>query len=147
MSVVFLALVVSLMVLASNKVLAELGPSWRAANGEGVAGTFNPTGTYEVGRRTQIWKGDFVSDDRSVLHFDVQLDNAPPDMRLGRPVPALDTGAQGVVYVPGADYPFVTNLLCLGCLSCPLVLLGLIVVPPLLRRMRRPRTGDRPAPA
>lgn len=135
-TVIFLVLVASIMALVWNTKLQDLDPSWRAANGEGIPGTFVATETYEVGRRTHLWKGTFTSDDGSVHRGNVQLDSAPPDMELGEPVPALDTGAHDVVYVPGADYPLVTNLMCLSCLACPLVLLMLLVARRLLRRRR-----------
>ncbi|GAA1420668.1 hypothetical protein [Catellatospora coxensis] len=118
--------------------VGELGPSWRAAQGDGVAGRFVATNTYKVGRHTHIWEGTFTSDDGTVVHFGVELDNAPPDMRVGDEVPALDTGALGVVYVPSGSGPFLINLICLSMAMCPLLATGIgMAVGGLRRRLRR----------
>lgn len=137
--------------LAWNWKLHELGPSWRAANGEGVPGTFVATKEYELGppgggRKARVLEGTFVSDDASVMYSDVELANAPGDLELGMPMPALDTGVEGVVYPAGAAYSFATNLMCLSCLGCPLVLLMLLALRSLLRRLRGPSVEDRRTP-
>jgi hypothetical protein len=90
-------------VLAARQALQEMGPSWRAAHGHGIAGTFTAEDMYEIGRgRNQVWLGTFVSDDRTVTRTGVQLSGVPAEMALGVQVRVLDSGARRVVYGPGA---------------------------------------------
>jgi hypothetical protein len=79
---------------------SELPSARAAAAGNGIKGTFIADDTYPLGvrYRSRVWQGRFVSDDGTVVRDRIQLEGAPPDMALGRPVPAVDTGAARVVY-------------------------------------------------
>ncbi|MFD0598772.1 hypothetical protein ACFQZ4_46120 [Catellatospora coxensis] len=105
-------------VLAVRQALQEIGPSWRAALGQGMPGTFTADDTYHIGRgRERVWRGTFVSDDLSVTRSGVQLSGVPAEMALGVKVQVLDSGAHRVVYVPGPG----------GVLGRAVVLLILVV--------------------
>lgn len=117
-----LALIIGLAamsVLAVRQALQEMGPSWRAAQGQGVPGTFTAEDMYHIGRgRERVWHGTFVSDDLMVTRTGVQLSGVPTEMALGVKVRALDSGAHRVVYGPGAG----------GVLAGAVKLLVLVVV-------------------
>lgn len=102
---------------------SRLGPSWRAAMGQGTEGTFTSERVDFIGRGgDQQWRGTFISTDHSIVRYDVVLDNPPNRMQIGSAIPARDTGARGVVYGHGIPFAVVRDLLVL-----PLVLLGWIV--------------------
>jgi hypothetical protein len=82
--------------------LAELEPTWNAAHGRGIAGSFTVTSEDCGGRGPCIYYGNFRSTDGRQSFTDVELVGASAD--VGQSVPALYQG-QGeppdAVYAPG----------------------------------------------
>jgi hypothetical protein len=86
--------------MATWQATQDLGPSWRALTGTGTKGHFTASDTYVLGfrHRWRVWTGRFVSDDGRIVRDPVRLEDAPADIAVGRPVPAIDTGAPRDVY-------------------------------------------------
>ena len=76
----------------------DIGPSVRAARGDGALGTFEVT-SRECGKSCTLY-GDFRSDDGSVVRLGVLYADSASQARVGDTLPALDTGARGSVYQP-----------------------------------------------
>src|SRR5690242_11361912 len=82
----------------------DIGPSWQAGHGGGRPGTF--TGRERsCGRRLCDWRGEFHSDDGTLVRNDVTMrDTLPDSTQLGDNVRARDTGdLEGVFAESGSQ--------------------------------------------
>ncbi|MCL2582383.1 MAG: hypothetical protein FWE35_08000 [Streptosporangiales bacterium] len=117
--------------------IAELGPALQAAHGGGTDGYYIPQSeSCDKGQCT--WSGEFRLPDGTITRRNVNLRDAASTMPAGTPVAALDTGANGTVFLrddPGAWNRAVIDI----ALGLGLLFLFLApVISVLLRRLRRP---------
>jgi hypothetical protein len=142
--VVGVAALGAVMALGVGQLVRDLAPSWHAMRGDGIRGTFTADETFVIGRGgDRVWRGRFVSDDGSVVRERVELAGAVRRMAIGRPVPAIDTGADRDVFARpgyGAFVEQVRRLLVLGLFGLGGGLGGGLVAVWSLRRWLRRRT-------
>jgi hypothetical protein len=131
-AVVCVAALGVVLVAGAVDVARVLAPSWHAMREDGVNGTFVADESHRTGRGGhRAWRGRFVSDDGSVVRQETELKGSPPGIEIGRPVPAIDTGAERYVFARPAYGAFVEtigNLFVLGVfgLGCGAVEVWLI---------------------
>jgi hypothetical protein len=128
--------------------ISEMGPAVRAAEGHGRPGTLHVT-SRQCGRAC-VLRGDFVSDDGSVVRWNVEYFGAAPrGTVVGDQVGAIDTGGDEVFQRSGSrhwviDVLFVLTGLLAGGSWCLRYLAR-----PIMRRQRRRRrrsAARRPGP-
>ncbi|KAB8190524.1 hypothetical protein FH608_033865 [Nonomuraea phyllanthi] len=131
-------------VLAGLVLLAaglEVVPAYTAQFGTGIPGTFTAT-EHECGGRDCVWRGDFVSDDGSVVRRGVGLAPGAEPTGVGDRVAATETGNRRNVYPRNgsADWLLITLL---GTASLVvLVVWGAGVVRAIRRSVRRGSAGS-----
>lgn len=138
---VFIYLVPPVALLGIVLGLIDLGPSWSAAHGGGVTGTF-AVRTRECGNHC-VLHGDFVGDDGTVRRGVLMHDNPKAGALVGATMPARDTGDRtGVFAVSGSTdwyYEVIVLVMSGGYLVGWFLWLGWRLV---RRRPRRPSEVD-----
>jgi hypothetical protein len=114
----------------------DLGPSWRAKQGQGIVGTYTATHE-ECRRRSCTMHGTFTADDGSSKRENVILRDSGDSLRRGDTAPALDSGDEDAVFPPGggAGVPLAIGFLTVGTLVLAIYLFVLV------RKVRRRRTS------
>jgi hypothetical protein len=114
----------------------DIGPAWSAAHGGGRAGTFTVRDR-SCGRRLCAWRGEFHSDDGTVVRNEVTMrDSMPDSTHLGDDVRARDTGdLEGVFAESGSQVWRGPAMLMAGSGA---ILLAWLVWLTIMARRRRP---------
>lgn len=134
----FLPVVAGFMIVVS---LIDLGPSWSAAHGGGVTGTFI-VHTRDCGNRSCQLRGDFIGDD-GTLRVDVLMhDNPKAGAPVGATIPARDTGDRTGVFAASGSTDWYYELILLVLAGGYLIGWFLWLVWRLVRRRSRPSEVD-----
>jgi hypothetical protein len=95
----------------------NVGPAWRAHNGDGISGTFTAVGS-ECGRRSCTLRGTWTATDGSATRPDVALLGGPDSLPVDGTVEAVDAGADdGVFVLPTNHHLIYIGLVLAGVLA------------------------------